>query len=115
MESIEYPVMSGSNTICVATVLLETGMIDAVEPVTHLVLESAAGLIAVECQVCDACTFDWRLTPGEARDICALAERIKIAAAEQLTASTAGSSPPSRSATSPRSSRPSPGRPGSPT
>ncbi len=34
MESIEYPVMSGSNTICVATVLLETGMVPMVEPVT---------------------------------------------------------------------------------
>lgn len=53
MESIEYPVMSGSNTICVATVLLETGMIDPIEPVTKLNLESAAGIIPVECQVKD--------------------------------------------------------------
>ena len=30
MESTEYPVMSGSNTICVATVLLETGMVDSI-------------------------------------------------------------------------------------
>lgn len=51
MESIEYPVMSGSNTICVATVLLETGMLEMTEPVTNLVLESAAGLIPVECTV----------------------------------------------------------------
>ena len=51
MEAIEYPVMSGSNTICVATVLLETGMIEPVEPITNLVLESAAGLIPVECHV----------------------------------------------------------------
>jgi proline racemase len=27
MEPTEYPAMSGSNTICVATVLLETGMV----------------------------------------------------------------------------------------
>jgi len=27
MEQTEYPAMSGSNTICVATVLLETGMV----------------------------------------------------------------------------------------
>ena len=33
--------MSGSDTICVATVLLETGMLEAVEPATNLVLESA--------------------------------------------------------------------------
>ena len=43
MESTEYPVMSGSNTICVATVLLETGMVPMAEPVTDLVLESRPG------------------------------------------------------------------------
>lgn len=51
MEQTEYPAMSGSNTICVATVLLETGMIPAKEPVTMLVLETPAGLISVEAQV----------------------------------------------------------------
>ena len=50
MESTEYPVMSGSNTICVATVLLETGMLPMTEPVTDLVLESPAGLIRLECR-----------------------------------------------------------------
>ncbi|GHJ39264.1 proline racemase family protein [Streptomyces sp. TS71-3] len=49
MESTEYPVMSGSNTICVATVLLETGMIPMREPVTELTLESPAGLIRLSC------------------------------------------------------------------
>lgn len=49
MESTEYPVMSGSNTICVATVLLETGMVPMTEPVTSLTLESPAGLIDLEC------------------------------------------------------------------
>lgn len=62
MESIEYPVMSGSNTICVATVLLETGMVDPVEPVTNLVLESAAGLIPVECHVKDGKVTSARFT-----------------------------------------------------
>ncbi|HEY6494681.1 MAG TPA: proline racemase family protein [Trebonia sp.] len=50
MESTEYPVMSGSNTICVATVLLETGMVPMTEPVTRLVLEAPAGLISLECR-----------------------------------------------------------------
>ena len=45
MEQTEYPPMSGSNTICVATVLLEMGMIPMQEPVTELTLESPAGLI----------------------------------------------------------------------
>lgn len=131
MEPIEYPVMSGSNTICVATVLLETGMLEAVEPVTNLVLESPAGLIPVECRVADGKVTQVRFTnqpafvyhldapvevdgvgtvtvdvawggmayvivdarsvgltlvPDEARELCALGERIKIAAAEQLAA-----------------------------
>lgn len=47
MEHTEYPGMSGTNTICVATVLLETGMVPMVEPVTELVLEAPAGLIHV--------------------------------------------------------------------
>jgi proline racemase len=51
MEQVEYPPMSGTNTICVATVLLETGMVAAHEPVTRLVLESPAGLIEVEAEV----------------------------------------------------------------
>lgn len=48
-ESTEYPAMSGSNTICTATVLLETGMVPMVEPVTELVLEAPAGLIRLIC------------------------------------------------------------------
>ena len=47
MEHVEYPGMSGSNTICVATALLETGMLPMQEPVTDLVLEAPAGLIRV--------------------------------------------------------------------
>jgi proline racemase len=53
MESTEYPAMSGSNTMCVSTVLLETGMLPMTEPVTWLVLESPAGLIEVECTCAD--------------------------------------------------------------
>jgi proline racemase len=48
MEHTEYPGMSGTNTICVATVLLETGMIPMQEPVTELTLEAPAGLIRVQ-------------------------------------------------------------------
>ena len=52
MEQTEYPGMSGTNTICVATVLLETGMIPMREPVTELMLEAPAGLVQVraECE-----------------------------------------------------------------
>ncbi|MGE3910949.1 MAG: proline racemase family protein [Chloroflexota bacterium] len=51
MEQVEYPPMSGTNTIAVTTVLLETGMIPMVEPVTELTLESPAGLIRVRAEV----------------------------------------------------------------
>ena len=47
LEQFEYPPMSGSNTICVATALLETGMVPMVEPVTELTLEAPAGLVKV--------------------------------------------------------------------
>jgi proline racemase len=52
MEQEEYPVMSGGNTISVATVLLETGMLPMKEPVTKIVLEAPAGLIGIraECE-----------------------------------------------------------------
>jgi proline racemase len=39
--------MSGSNTICVATVLLETGMVEMQEPETTLRLEAPAGVVEV--------------------------------------------------------------------
>jgi proline racemase len=50
MEQTEYPGMSGTNTICVTTVLLETGMVAMEEPVTELTLESPAGLIRVRAE-----------------------------------------------------------------
>ena len=53
MEQVEYPPMSGTNTICVTTALLETGMIPMTEPVTELTLEAPAGLIRVRAECRD--------------------------------------------------------------
>jgi len=53
MEQTEYPAMSGTNTICVVTVLIETGMVKVTEPVTRLTLETPAGLIGIEAEVRD--------------------------------------------------------------
>src|SRR5205823_7455353 len=50
MEPTEYPAMSGSNTICVATVLLETGMVAMREPETMLRLEAPAGVVEVSAR-----------------------------------------------------------------
>src|SRR4051794_3058536 len=53
MESSSYEGMSGTNTINTAAVLLETGMVEVVEPVTSLVLEAPAGLVRVSAEVAD--------------------------------------------------------------
>src|SRR5210317_337030 len=47
MEPEDTPPMSGSNSICVATVLLETGIIPVTGPETELVLEAPGGLVRV--------------------------------------------------------------------
>ncbi len=53
MESSSYEGMSGTNTINTAAVLLETGMVELVEPVTSMVLEAPAGLVRVSAEVTD--------------------------------------------------------------
>lgn len=52
MEPEDTPPMSGSNSICVATVLLDAGIIPMSEPETRLVLEAPGGLVEVvaECR-----------------------------------------------------------------
>ncbi len=47
MEPEDTPPMSGSNSICVATVLLETGILPMIEPETHLILEAPGGIVKV--------------------------------------------------------------------
>ena len=129
MEPTEYPAMSGSNTICVATVLLETGMVEMVEPETTVRLEAPAGVVEVtarcrdgKCEsveltnvpcfadrldaplevdghgtltvdvafggmwyaIADAHALGFALEPHEARDLCVVGERIRVAAREQL-------------------------------
>jgi len=50
MEPEDTPPMSGSNCICVSTVLLDTGMIPMQEPETRFTLEAPAGLVAVRAR-----------------------------------------------------------------
>lgn len=50
MEPEDTPPMSGSNAICVATVLLDAGIIPMIEPETHLVLEAPGGLVRVRAE-----------------------------------------------------------------
>src|SRR5689334_3575727 len=50
MEPEDTPPMSGSNAICVATVLLDAGIVAMTEPETHRVLEAPGGLVEVVAQ-----------------------------------------------------------------
>jgi len=48
MEPEHTPPMSGSNSICVSTVLLDTGLIPMQEPMTEFTLEAPGGLVPVK-------------------------------------------------------------------
>jgi proline racemase len=50
MEPEDTPPMSGSNSICVATVLLESGLVEMTEPETRLTLEAPGGLVRVRAE-----------------------------------------------------------------
>ena len=51
MEPEDNPPMSGSNSICVATVLLEKNLIKSTEPFTNFTLEAPGGLISIKAEV----------------------------------------------------------------
>lgn len=53
MEPEDTPPMSGSNSICVATVLLDAGLVAMEEPETRLVLEAPGGLVRVRARCRD--------------------------------------------------------------
>jgi proline racemase len=121
--------MSGSNAMCVTTVLLETGMLPLKEPQTRVVLDTPAGLVVATASCregrCERVTLDlvpsfvehlgqpleiegvgtlrvdiayggdyfclvdaaacgFGIAPGEAREMVALARRIKRAARQQI-------------------------------
>jgi trans-L-3-hydroxyproline dehydratase len=129
MEPTEYPLMSGSNTICVATVLLETGRVAMDEPETLLRLEAPAGVVEIRatCRggrvesveltnvpsfatqlaatldveglgtitvdvayggmwyaIADAAELGFAIEPHEARALCEVGERMRVAAKQQL-------------------------------
>ena len=53
MEPEDTPPMSGSNSICVSTVLLDAGIVPTTEPETHMVLEAPGGLVRVRAECKD--------------------------------------------------------------
>jgi len=88
MEPEDTPPMSGSNTICVATVLLETGILPMQEPLTRLTLEAPGGLVAIEaaCRDGKAERITLRNHPSFADRLDA---RIEVAGIGTLTVDTA--------------------------
>jgi len=71
MEPTEYPPMSGSNAICTATVLLETGMVEMLEPETVLRLEAPGGVVEARA----ACR-DGRCESVEITNLASFADRL---------------------------------------
>jgi len=71
MEPTEYPPMSGSNAICTATVLLETGMVEMCEPETVLRLEAPGGIVEARA-VCR----DGRCESVEITNVASFADRL---------------------------------------
>ena len=71
MEPTEYPPMSGSNTICTTTVLLETGMVPMQEPETVVRLEAPGGVVEARA-VCR----DGRCESVEFTNVPCFAERL---------------------------------------
>lgn len=74
MEPEDTPPMSGSNAMCVATVLLETGILPMQEPETHLVLEPPGGLIEVIARC-----HDGKVERVSIRNVPSFADRLDVA------------------------------------
>ncbi|NMT64548.1 trans-3-hydroxy-L-proline dehydratase [Marinobacter orientalis] len=71
MEPADTPPMSGSNSLCVATVLLDSGILPMTEPETRLVLEAPGGLIEVVAQCKDG-----KAERVEVRNVTSFADRL---------------------------------------
>jgi proline racemase len=62
MEPVHTPPMSGSNSICVATVLLDTGLVPMTEPETRFFIEAPGGLVEVRATCKDGKAEAVRIT-----------------------------------------------------
>lgn len=74
MEPADTPPMSGSNAMCVATVLLDTGIVPMQEPETRMVLEAPGGLIEVTAQCRNG-----KAERVSVRNVPAFADRLDVA------------------------------------
>jgi proline racemase len=88
MEPEDTPPMSGSNSICVATVVLETGIVAMTEPESRIRLEAPGGLIEVtaKCRDGKAESIKVRNVPSFA---CRLDEALEVPGLGRITVDTA--------------------------
>jgi proline racemase len=88
MEPEDTPPMSGSNSICVATVVLEIGIVKMVEPVTELVMQAPGGLVyaTAKCK-------DGKVTQVRVKNVASFAgllnQKLEVAGLGTLTVDTA--------------------------
>ena len=73
MEPEHTPPLSGSNTICVSTVLLDTGLIEMKEPITEFILEAPGGLVPVKAY-CE----DGKAKSIEVNNVASFADQLNI-------------------------------------
>ncbi len=73
MEPCDTPPMSGSNSMCVTTVLLETGIVPMSEPETRLVLEAPGGLVHVTAQCRDG-----KVTRAQVQNVPSFVHRMDV-------------------------------------
>ena len=88
MEPEDTPPMSGSNSICVAKVLLDRGLVPMTEPVTDMILEAPGGLVRVraDCKNGKATRIYVQNMPSFAAN---LDVRLEVAGLGTLTVDTA--------------------------
>ena len=88
MEPADTPPMSGSNSICVATVLLDTGILPMLEPQTRFSIEAPGGIVGItaDCRNGKAERISVRNVPSFADRLDA---RIEVARIGTLTVDTA--------------------------
>jgi proline racemase len=88
MEPADTPPMSGSNSICVATVLLDTGIVPMVEPETRFAIEAPGGIVEItaECRAGKAQRITVRNVPSFADKLDA---KLEVAGLPTLTVDTA--------------------------
>ena len=88
MEPADTPPMSGSNSICVSTVVLESGIVEMQEPETKLTLEAPGGLVHVtaRCENGKAQSITVNNVPSFAQNLDA---SLEVAGSGTLTVDTA--------------------------